>query len=479
MPSTVKNIFWKFSEQIASQAISFIISIILARILDPSEYGAVAMVAIFVALAKVIVDGGFNSALIQKKNADIVDYSTVFYFTVFSSIIVYVILFLVAPLISSFYGESYEILTPILRVLGLQIIIFAINSVQQAYVSKKMMFKSFFWATLIGTVVSGIVGLALAFSGFGVWALVAQALTAAIVNTITLFCLIRKLPALVFSINRLKPLLNYGYKLFGASMLVAVFQELRALIIGKLYSPSDLAFFDRGRQYPSLVVNNFSSSIGAVLFPKMSLEQDNMEQVKETTRKSIRFCSYLMCPLMVWLAATSEPLIRLMLTEKWLPCVPLLQLFCVVFLFMPIHNANMQAIKAIGRSDVFFKLEIIKKTIEIVTLVCVMWISVTAIVFNMAILNILFTFINAYPNRKLINYTYKEQFGDLKYPVIMSLFIFIIMTLIGNLGIPDFYLICIQLIIAFLTYTFLSILFKIPEYYYILNNYIYRKNEKQ
>lgn len=479
MSSVVKNIFWKFSEQIASQAISFVISIILARILSPSEYGAVAMVAIFVAIAKVIVDGGFNSALIQKKNADIVDYSTVLYFSISASLLLYVILFFIAPFISAFYGKDYEILTPILRVLGLQIIIFAVNSVQQAYVSKKMMFKSFFCATLVGTIISGLVGLTLALCGFGVWALVAQSLTSAFFNTITLFCLIRKLPALVFSFKRLKPLLNYGYKLFGASILVTVFQELRALVIGKLYSPSDLAYFDRGRQYPNLIVNNLSTSVGAVLFPKMSLEQDNLLQVKETTRKSIRFCSYLMCPFMFLLAATSEPLIRLMLTEKWMPCVPILQLFCVVYLFMPIHNANMQAIKAIGRSDIFFKLEIVKKTLEIMTLFCVMWISVTAIVINMAILNVIFTFINAYPNRKLIGYTYKEQFSDLINPIIMSTIFYVIIVFIKDLDLSDFCTISLQSAIAVLVYVVLSSFLKIPEYHYIINNYIRRKNDKQ
>ena len=275
MSSTLTNLSWKFAERISSQLVSFVVSIVLARILAPSDYGAIAMVMIFVTLANVIVEGGFSSALIQKKDADKLDFSTVFYFSVVFSILLYAVLYISAPYISRFYGKDYAILTPVLRVIGLQVIVFGVNSVQQAYVSRKMMFKKFFWSTLVGTIMSAGVGLIMAYSGYGIWALVGQQLTSAITNTFVLYLVTRKLPGLMFSFKRLKGLFGYGAKILGASLLVSLFLDLRSLIIGKIYSAKDLAFFDRGRQFPNLIVTNINSSVGAVLFPKMAQEQDN------------------------------------------------------------------------------------------------------------------------------------------------------------------------------------------------------------
>ncbi|MBR5595996.1 MAG: lipopolysaccharide biosynthesis protein [Paludibacteraceae bacterium] len=457
-------------ERISAQLVQLVVSIVLARILSPSDYGAVAMVTIFVMLANVLIEGGFSSALIQKKDADDIDFSTVFYFSIAFSLVLYAILYFSAPAISSFYGEEYKILTPVLRVLGIQVIIFAVNSVQQAYVQRQMMFKNFFWATLVGTIVSAVVGLFMAYSGFGIWSIVAQQLTAGIINTLTLYIVTRKLPIWAFSFSRLRSLFNYGVKLLGASLLVTGYQELRALIIGKLYTAQDLAFFDRGKQFPSLIVTNINSSIGAVLFPKMAKEQDSIEQIKRTTRMSIRFSSYIMSPIMFGLSAVSEPFIRIVLTEKWVGCVPLMQWFCLVFLFMPIHTANMQALKAIGRSDTFLKLELIKKTIELLSLFAVVWISVDAIVINMAILTTLFTAVNAFPNRKLLNYNYKEQIRDIFPSIIMSLVMLLLILIFNRLVVlTDLMTIFVDFFLGSALYIGMSIVTKNKEYMYITN----------
>ncbi|MBQ2969061.1 MAG: lipopolysaccharide biosynthesis protein [Bacteroidaceae bacterium] len=475
MASTLKNLGWKFMERMSSQLVQLVVSIVLARILSPADYGAVAMVTIFVMLANVLIEGGFSSALIQKKDADDIDFSTVFYFSVAFSVVLYVILYLAAPAISSFYGEEYKILTPVLRVLGIQVIIFAVNSVQQAYVQRQMMFKNFFWATLVGTIVSATVGLSMAYLGWGVWAIVYQQLTASVINTLTLYLITRKLPKRAFSFNRLRGLLNYGIKLLGASLLVTGYQEIRALIIGKLYTAQDLAFFDRGKQFPSLIVTNINSSIGAVLFPKMAREQDSIEQIKRTTRMSIRFSSYIMSPVMFGLAAVAEPFIRIVLTEKWVGCVPLMQWFCLVFLFMPIHTANMQALKAIGRSDTFLKLELIKKTIELVSLFVVVWISVDAIVINMAILTTLFTAVNAFPNRKLLNYSYKEQVRDIFPSIIMSMVMFLLILIFNRFVVlTDLMTIIVDIFIGSALYIGLSIMTKNKEYIHITNTLLKR-----
>lgn len=468
MASTLQNLGWKFLERVSSQFVQLIVSIVLARILAPEDYGVVAMVAVFIMLANVIVEGGFSGALIQKKDADDLDFSTVFYFSIAFSLVLYLILYLSAPAISSFYGDDYKILTPVLRVLGIQVVVFAANSVQQAYVQKKMMFKNFFWATLIGTIFSAIVGLTMAYEGFGVWAIVGQQLTATIVNTMTLYIVTRKLPIIAFSFQRLKSLFDYGVKLLGASMLITGYQELRALIIGKLYSSQDLAFYDRGKQFPSLIVTNINSSIGAVLFPKMALEQDNLAQVKTTTRNSIRFSAYIMCPLMLGLAAVAEPFVRLILTEKWMGCVPLLQWFCIVYLFQPIHTANMQAIKALGRSDIFLKLEILKKALELISLLAVMWISVDAIVISMAALTTLFTVVNAFPNVKLLNYSIKEQISDIMPSVCYSVILMCCIMFVNRVFIMnDWIALGVGVLLGGSIYLILSIITKNPEFEYV------------
>ncbi len=464
----ISNLFWKFAERITAQLVTTVVTIILARILEPSHYGIISIVTIFISIANVFVSDGLGSALIQKKDADALDFTSILYFNVLLSVVLYCVLFLVAPIITSFYGNGYEILTPVLRVLSFRLILSAINSVQQAYISKKMIFKKFFWATLLGTVLSAVVGIVLALKGFGVWALVAQYLTNTTVDTIVLGLSLQKKPLLQFSWKRVKDLVGYGSRILGTNLLITGYQELRALIIGKVYSSSDLAYYDQGRKYPNLIVANINTSIGAVLFPKLSDEQDDIKKIKATTRNSIRFSAFIMCPMMLGLAVVAEPFVKLVLTDKWLPCVPLLQMFCIIYLFQPIHTANMQAIKAMGRSDVYLKLEIIKKIIELVVLIFTMFISVNAIAVGMAIMTTAFTFINAYPNIRLLNYGFKEQMIDIAPTIVKSLGMAIIVYLVGKLNLEPFPLLCIQVITGILIYVGLCRLTNCYELSYVL-----------
>lgn len=464
----IGNLIWKFAERISAQLISLIVSIILARLLGPSDYGTVSIVMIFITLANVFVSDGLGSALIQKKHATATDYFSVLYFNIGMSCVLYLILFFLAPFISKFYGKGYEILTPVLRILGLRIILTAVNSVQEAYISRKMIFRKFFLATLSGTIVSAAVGIYMAYAGYGVWALVAQYLVCTGVSTLVLFVTLKKRPQFIFSFNSLKELLPYGVRILGAGLLISGYQELRALIIGKIYSSADLAYYDRSRNFPNLIVTNINTSISAVLFPKMSKEQDNLERIKSTTRNSIRFSSYIMCPMMLGLAAVAEPFIRLILTDKWIDCVPLLQWFCIIYLFQPIHSANMQAIKGLGRSDIYLKLEIIKKVIEMIVLLAVMWISVDAIVIGMAICTTLFTFINAYPNIKLLNYKFKEQMADILPCLIMSAIMFIIVYSVGLIPMQDMVKLLLQVVTGLGVYIALSIFTKNKEFVFFI-----------
>ena len=461
------NLFWKFAERMAAQVVTLLVSIILARLLTPEDYGLISIVTIFITLANVLVSDGFGNALIQKKDADALDFSTVLYFNIAFSLGLYLLLYVTAPMITEFYGAGYELLTPVLRVLGLRIIISGVNSVQQAYVSRKMIFQQFFWSTLIATVISAVIGIAMAYAGFGVWALVAQYLTNTTVATVTLAITMKKMPLLAFSLARLRSMLGFGTKVLSTKLLITGFEELRALIIGKLYSSNDLAYYDKGRQFPQVIVANINTSISAVLFPKMSSEQDNVERIKQTTRNSIRFSSYIMAPMMMGLAAVATPFVRLVLTDKWLPCVPLLQLSCIFYLFQPIHTANMQAIKAMGRGDIYFKLEVIKKAIELVVLFAVMWISVDAIVISMAVLAALFTVVNAWPNRELISYSFTEQMADILPSLLMAMTMAVCVYLIGYLPLGLLTMLVLQVLAGAIVYIVLSAVTRNEEFQYL------------
>lgn len=468
MSSLLTNIFWKYGERTLVQLVTFIVSIILARLLLPSDYGLIAMVSVFIHLANVFVEGGFNSALIQKQDADDEDFSTVQIFSLLFSVALYCLIYVSAPSIASFYGDSYDNLEVVLRVLSLQIIILAFNSVQQAYFSKKMLFRSLFYASAISAMVSGFIGIVLAYKNFGIWSLVLQQILQVIFNTLVLCFFSKKFFISAFSFYKLKSLIDYGLKIFGASLLITGYQEIRALVIGKLYSSSSLAYFDRARQFPGLIVNNINTTIGAVLFPKLSLEQNNIVSVKEYTRMSIRFSAYIMTPLMIGLFVVAEPLVLVLLTDKWLPCVPLLRLFCILNIFQPIHTANLQSIKAIGRSDIFLYLEIIKKTLDLIVLLLVVKISVYAIVLAMTILCGFFSIINAFPNIKLLDYSIKEQIIDVLPSALMSILMGVLISVLGYLNMNPLLLMITQFIAGVLIYLGLSVVTNNSEFKYIV-----------
>ena len=463
------NFFWKFAERISAQVISMVISIVLARLLGPADYGVVAIVMIFITFANVFVSDGFGKALIQKKDSNALDFYSVLYFNFAFAVVLYLILFFTAPLIADFYGSGYEILVSIIRVLALRLPLTAINSVQQAYVAKKMIFRKFFIATIFGTILSGIVGICMAYRGFGAWSLVAQYLIGTLVSTVTLGVVLQKKPQLIFSLDVIKKMLPFGMRVLGVGLLITGYQEIRALIVGKVYSSSDLAYYDKGRQFPNLIVNNINTSIGAVLFPKMSNEQNDIFKIKATMRNSIRFSAYILSPTMLGLAAVAPPFIRLILTDKWLPAVSLLQMFCIVYLFYPIHTTNMQAINSIGRADITMKLEIIKKIIELALLVCAMQISVKAIVVAEVITAMLFVFINAYPTSKFVEYSIKEQLFDILPNVCMAMLMATAVYMLNYLPIGDFIKLVIQVAVGASLYLLMSIITRNKEFKFILS----------
>ena len=462
------GLIWKFSERIAAQLVTFVVSIVLARLLEPSHYGEIAIVNIFIALANVFVDSGFGNALIQKKDADDTDFSSVFYFNIIMSVVMYAVVFFFSPVISNFY--SMPILSPVLRVMGLRLIVAGVNSVQHAYVSRHMLFKRFFWSTLGGTLISSVVGIIMAYQGFGVWALVAQYMTNTTVDTIVLCFTVKWRPKLLFSIKRLKKMFSYGWKLLASSLIDVGYSEMRTLAIGKVYTSNELAFYHKGSSFPNLIVTNVNTSIQSVLFPAMSIVQNSAPQIKAMIRKSIRISSYIMFPLMAGLMMVADDFIRLLLTEKWLPCVTYLRIMCIVFAFMPIHTANLQAIKAMGRSDMFLKMEIIKKIIGITVLFAFLNVSIRAVALGSIFVSLLSSFVNAIPNKKLLNYSYWEQVKDLTPALWCSLGMVVPVYMISFIvNFPTIVALFLKCLVGMVAYIVVSHIFNVESYHYILN----------
>lgn len=464
--SVCSNFIWRFAERCGAQLVTFIVSIILARILMPEDYGTVALVTVFTTIMQVFVDSGLSTALIQKKEADDLDFSSVFYFNFIVCITLYLIMFFAAPLIASFYHMPE--LTSIVRVISLTILISGVKGVQQSYVSRNMLFKRFFYSTLGGTIFSAFIGIVMAYAGFGVWAIVAQQLSNTAIDTLILWITVEWRPKLLFSWKRLKQLLGFGWKILCSSLLDTIYNNLRSLIIGKVYSSGDLAFYNEGDKLPKLIVTNINTSIDSVLLPAMSNEQDDQNRVKNMTRKSIMISCYLMAPLMIGLACCAENVVTLILTEKWLPCVPFLQIFCITYMFWPIHTANLNAIKAMGRSDLFLKLEIWKKIIGLTLLLSTMFISVKAMAYSLLISTLTSMVINSWPNKKLLNYSFIEQMKDILPSILLALGMGVVVYFIGKIDISTLPLLIMQIICGGLIYIMGSAFFRLEPFVYLL-----------
>ena len=464
--------FWKFNEQISSQLVTFIISIVLARILTPKDYGIVALINVFISLADIFVTSGFGSALIQKKDADDVDFSTIFYISEIFSIVVYMFLFFIAPYIADFYNNTD--LTVIVRVLALKLPLSAFNAIQQAYVSKKMLFKKIFISTTVSSIISGIVGIIVAYLGYGIWALVVQYILNTIIISIALFVQLDWHPQLKFSWASGKPLLSYGWKIVATSFIGTFFNQLRTLLLGKMYTPAELAFYNRGQKFPELVSQNIDGTISTVLFPAISEFNDDLSKVKSMIRRSLRISTFIIMPIMFGMAATSKPIILILLTDKWISSVPYMQYLCIAGAFGTISNTNMQAISAIGRSDVLLKLELVKKPLYLILLLIGLRISVLAVAYTMLIYTICSTVMNMSPNRKLLNYKFKEQVSDILPALSLSLIMFLVVDSLTLLNLPMMIIFIIQIVVGIVIYVFLAIIFKLEAWNYLLSTVLKR-----
>lgn len=414
----LSGLFWKFGERILAQGVSFVVSMVLARLLAPSDYGIIAMVLIFISIADVFVSSGFATALIQKKDSDATDFSTMFYCSLAVSVLIYAGLFLASPVIAGFYREP--VLVIVLRVFALRIPLSVYNTIQHAYVSRHMLFRRFFFSTLFGTLASGVVGIAMAYAGCGVWALVAQYFSNTIMDTLVLAVTVPWRPRLLFSWKRAKGLMDYGSKILLADLSGTFFMQLRSFVIGKVYTSADLAYYNKGLQLPSLITTNISASVMAVLFPAISNEGGNTQRVKQISKRALELMSYVMFPLLGGMAAVAEPMILFLFTEKWRACIPFVQLLCISSAIGLLSTISLQSIKAIGRSDVVLRLEVIKKPVYVLFLLGGVLKGVIAIAVTMVLYEIYSMMINMIQLKKYVCYGIWEQFLDILPAAVMT-----------------------------------------------------------
>ncbi|QRZ33792.1 lipopolysaccharide biosynthesis protein [Lactococcus lactis] len=462
----VSSLFWKFMERVGAQGIQFVVTIILGRLLLPRDFGIIALLTIFIAVANVFIQSGFSSALIQKKSTDNLDYSSVFYLSLFIAAIFYIILFLAAPIIATFYRNMN--LIPILRVISLTLFPGAFNSIQVAYISKRLEFKKLFFGSFLAGIISGIIGISLAYLNFGVWALVYQQLISQISVCFILWFTVCWRPQLIFSFHRIKELFNFGWNILLSGLLNTVYNNIQSLIIGRVYSPAILGLYNRGQSFPTLFVTNIDSSIQAVLLPTMAEYQNDKEKVKNIVRRAIMTSSFFIFPLMLGLAVVAKPLVLTLLTDKWLAAVPFIQIFCIGYAVWPMQTANLQAIISLGYTNIYLKLEIIKKIIGTFIIVISVFLGVYAISWGFVIVSFISTFINAYPNLKLLNYSYGEQWKDILPSLILAIGMSALIYPIGLSNWPSWIVLISQFSVALIFYFGIAIKLKLLALKYIV-----------
>lgn len=471
----VNGLFWKVMENGGSQGIQFVISIVLARLLSPGEYGVINIVLIFVTIANVIVQNGFGTALVQKQEADERDYSSVLYVNLGAAAVIYGVLYGFAPWIGRFYQNPE--MKEIVRVLALVLFPGAVISVQNAFVSRRMEFKGLCIATVAAVVVSGGVGILMAISRFGVWALVGQQLVYYLALASALFLAVPWRPRLLFAIERVEAMFRFGWKLLCASLIDTLFMNLYGLVVGKIYDEHTMGIYSRGEQFPKLIVTNLGTAIQSVMLPALSAHQTHPEQVLGMLRRAIKLSVFLVLPMMAGLAACGDNLVLVLLGEKWMKCVPFLQISCLAYAVWPMDIANLQALNAMGRSDVFLKLEMIKKIVGVVILALSIRCGALTFIAWKAAGDFLCTFINAWPNQRLLGYSVRRLWRDILPAAAASLAMGIGVYAVSFLLPPGVGGLLGQVIAGVVIYLVICLVFKLESFQYLIQMLKERRQE--
>ena len=459
---------WQALEQFGTRLVHFVVAIILARLLGPEEFGTIALLSIFMFFASLLVDSGFGKALIQVKDIQQVDYDSIFYVNLLVGLAMYGLLFALAPCVADFYGKP--ILVPVLRWSALSIVLTGLRVVQSAVLEREMRFNCSFWISSVSTIVSGGVGIGMAYAGFGVWSLVASGLSGSMSSTLVMWIIVGWRPHLAFSMQRVKKLFSFGSKLLASWTIGAVAYQSYGPIIGKFYSAADLAFFNRGESLPTTVMGSVEAVISRVMFPALASVQNEKERLIALMRRMMSFNTMLIFPSMIGFAALAEPTIRLLLTDKWIASVPFLQLACVYYACRPVNVANVQVIQARGESGLYFRLEVLKTVISLLLLLISLKFGIIAIAVGRVVSTVLAVLINMSPCSRIIGYTYRMQFTDiLPYMVAAGLMGAIIWLLASFMSLSPLSLLSILIPVGALLYAGLLWMMKADAFMYALN----------
>ena len=455
------GLIWTFAQQFGNQLIGFIVSVILARILLPAEFGLIGMIAVFIAIGNTLLNAGLTQSLIRSKEIDQEDYSTVFYFNLVISVLIYFIVFFSAPGIAEFYGRS--ILTDILRVYGLTFIISAFSAVHQTILTKELDFRLQTTVAIPAAILGGGVGILLALNDYGVWSLVWSSIATAAANSVQFWIYSKWLPEFIFNRKKFLHHFNYGYKLTLSGLLDQIFNNIYLIIIGKYFSVAQVGFYTRAETMKQLPVSNISFALNKVTFPLFATIQDKNERLKKVYKDLMEIVIFIISPVLIFTAVLAEPIFRILFTEKWLPAVPYYQILCFTGILYPVHAYNLNILKIKGRSDIFLKLTIFKKSMTLIVILIAFQFGIYGLLYAQVLLSVLGFFINAHYTNKFIAYSALDQFRDIS-PIILTAGFWGLLVLFFDFYIfnkeSDFLRIVISGLIGVVGYLFSGFLFR-------------------
>lgn len=461
----LNGLFWKVLEQTGAQGIQFIVALVLARLMSPEQYGTISLITIFITIANTFVQSGFATALIQKRNIREEDYSSVFWLTMGLSLFCYFLLYFSAPWIAAYYKT--DVLVNLIRLMGIVLFPGAVVSIQTAYVSRNLQFRLLFRATMAAVILSGAVSIILAMQGFSYYALAAQQIIYYFALMAVLFLLVHWHPLPVFRPERVRALFSFGWKILVSGLIDTVWMNIYGLVIGRKYSNAELGTYNRGEQFPKLITSNLSAAIQSVMLPAYARCQDSPDELRSMCRRSIRISAFVIFPMMAGLIAVAKPLVILLLTDKWIKAWPYLAIMCVSYAVWPIHVINLQVMNAMGRSDLFLKLEIIKKALGIIILVLSLPFGIWPMLCLKVADEYICTFINAWPNRRLIHYGPLQQWGDVLPALLTSVLMGAGTAALQLLPLAPLPLLLLQLLCGVAFYAVLAFAFNRESFEYV------------
>lgn len=460
--SVAKSLAFKFSEQFLVKGLGLLIGIILARLLSPTEFGQIAIIMVFINLSHSFVQSGLGTALVQNKTADKRDYSTVFYISLAVAALLVGVLWFAAPAIGTFY-ENDALVLP-LRVYAFSLFFFAFNTVQVAKLSREMQFGKQFVCNLSACVLSGVIGCVLAYLGFGIWSLIAYYFSSAVITSVAMLFVVRWWPSLTFSLERAKELFSYGWKMMVSAFLCSLYADIRTLIIGKRFSEEDLGYYNRGQQFSDVIFASLDSAVQSVMFPVLSRSQEDREKMKRILRRTVSYSALLSLPILFGMAMVADPFVRVVLTEKWLPSVPFLQIICLGYLARPLSSACLVAIKSTGKSGTYMILEIVRRLAMLLVLLVSVFAfgTLTAIAWGFLVSTWLDTLIVSVPTKRIVGYSLWEQWCDISRILLCTLLMGVCIYPISLLPIPPIVILLAQIALGAAVYVGAGFLLRIP-----------------